>query len=74
MTETIRVNGAPVQYMDEDELTQLHERLAFGVRMAGLQGPALDEAISAAFTRCVAIIERERAIYDKRRATIHEVQ
>jgi hypothetical protein len=35
---------------------------------------ALDEAISAAFTACVAIIERERSIHDKRRATIREVQ
>lgn len=28
MTDTIRVNGAPVEHMDEDEITQLHERLA----------------------------------------------
>ena len=68
------MNGRAVEYMDEDELTALHERLAFGVRQTGLSGHALDEAISAAFTRCVQIIERERGIYDKRRSTIREVE
>ena len=74
MTDTIRVNGAPVEHMDEDEITQLHERLAFCVRSTGLIGHALDEAISAAFVSCVRIIERERAMQDKRRATIRKVE
>jgi hypothetical protein len=64
----------PLHYMDENEIVELHERLAFCVRMTGLSGHALDKAISAAFTACVAIIERERSIHDKRRATIREVQ
>ena len=38
MTDTIRVNFAPVEHMDEDEITQLHERLAFCVRSTGLTG------------------------------------
>ena len=74
MTDPLRVNGAAVLHMDEAELVELHERLAFGIRQTGLVGVALDEAISTAFGRVVQIIERERSIYAKRRSTIQAVQ
>ena len=74
MTDTLRVNGAAVLHMSEDEITELHARLAFGIMQTGLTGHALDEAISAAFTRCVQIIERERAVGDKRRSNIQVVE
>ena len=74
MTDTLRANGAAVLHMPEDEITELHARLAFGIMQTGLTGHALDEAISAAFTRCVQIIERERAVGDKRRSNIQVVE
>ena len=53
-----RERRSEVLHMPEDEITELHARLAFGIMQTGLTGHALDEAISAAFTRCVQIIER----------------
>jgi hypothetical protein len=70
----IRVNGAAVEHMSEDELSELHARLAFGIMQTGLVGHPLDEAIAAAFGRVVQIIERERAVGDRRRSNIQVVK
>jgi hypothetical protein len=43
------------------------------MRSARLRGPSLDEAIAGAFGLAVRIIERERGMDEKRRATIREV-
>jgi hypothetical protein len=73
MTDVLRVNGVPLEHIDEHELTTLHSMIASAMRFVGLTAPSLDEAISAAFTSAVRIIERERAMQEKRRTTIREV-
>jgi hypothetical protein len=71
---TLRVNGQSLRYLDEGEISELHERLAFVARMTGLQDHALDVAISRAFTAIVQVIEQDRDMAEKRRATIREVK
>lgn len=61
-------------HMSEDEMLLLGSRIASALRLAGLKGPALDEAIAAAFREAIRPIERERAIDWTRRATIKEVK
>jgi hypothetical protein len=64
----------PVEHMDEDELRDLHDRIAFTGRMQGLQGQALDEAIASAFAAVVRAVEQSRASYDNRRSSLRVVE
>jgi hypothetical protein len=56
--------------IDLDELAQLHERLAFSFRMAGLQGHELDLAIVSALFPTLRSIEASRAAKRKTRERI----
>ena len=53
-------------HMDVEEITELHNRIAFALRMAGLKGAALDDAIAAAFRDSARAIEQQRAVEWKR--------
>jgi hypothetical protein len=64
----------PIFHMSEDEIIALGERLSFALRMAGLSGATLDEALNAAFREAVRAIERQRSIEWKRGKTIRQVQ
>lgn len=68
--DIIRVNGSVVEYMDEEEIFDLSERLALCARMFGLSGHALDQALGTAFSVSVHIIERERALKEQRRTNL----
>ena len=48
--------------MDFEEITELHNRIAFALRMAGLKRAALDDAIAAAFHDVARAIEDQRAV------------
>jgi hypothetical protein len=61
-------------HMTEDDIVDVHSKISSALRMAGLKGKALDQAIAAAFTEAVRAIERERGMDQQRRATIREVQ
>lgn len=61
------------RHIDEDEFLEFHNRIAFVMRMFGLRGRALDEAIAGAVAIGIAVAERERIHDEKRRASIHEV-
>lgn len=60
-------------HMSEDEMLLLHSRISSALRLAGLKGAALDQAIASAFREAIRPIERERGTDWTRRATIKEV-
>ena len=49
-------------HMDFEEITQLHNRIAFALRMAGLKRAAFDDAIAAAFDDVARAIEDQRVV------------
>jgi len=49
-------------HMDFEEITELHNRIAFALRMAGLKRAAFDDAIAAAFDDVARAIEDQRAV------------
>ena len=68
-TETPHLTKCPVRsrslamlHMDFEEITELHNRIAFALRMAGLKRAALDDAIAAAFHDVARAIEDQRAV------------
>jgi len=60
-------------HMNIEEIAEVHNRIAFALRMSGLKGAALDEAIAAAFRKAARAIERERGIEWKRSKTMRRV-
>jgi len=61
-------------HLDFDEVVELHNRIAFALRMAGLKGAALDEAIAAALREAARAVGQQRAIEWKRGKTVRLVQ
>jgi hypothetical protein len=68
-TETPHLTKCPARsrslamlHMDFEEITELHNRIAFALRMAGLKRAALDDAIAAAFHDVARAIEDQRAV------------
>jgi hypothetical protein len=61
-------------FMDPEEIAEVHDRIAFTLRMIGLKGAALDEAIAAAFREAARAIEHQRAVEWKRSKTMRLVQ
>ena len=68
------INGHHVEHIADEELVELHDRVCFCARMAGLSGYALDVATARAFRAVVQLVERERQLDDKRRTKLRVVE
>lgn len=60
----------PLDGFSEDDILDIHGRLASALRAIGLSGHPLDEAVSACFQETVRIVKRERQVDAKRRSGI----
>ena len=76
MTEGItpRVSGKQVEHLDEADLAELSEHLAFACRQAGLRNHALDCALAGALSHVVSVIKAERGTDAQRRSNIRQVK
>jgi hypothetical protein len=63
----------PLVYVDQDEHVALHESIASIARFTGLNGQALDEAISGAVLAIAVQLQRQRARDHLRRDNIGAV-
>jgi hypothetical protein len=66
--------ATPLWHISEDDLVLLGERISSALRAAGLKGPALDQALAAAFREAIRAIDRERSKDWSRRATLKVVK
>jgi hypothetical protein len=73
VTRGIDPDATAMFHMTEDDIIDVHGRISFALRMAGLKGAALDEACAAAFREAARAIERERGIEWKRERVVRLV-
>ena len=69
----LRLNGQELQFIDEEELVDIHSRLVLCARMSGLKDHALDVAVARACSAMCEQIEAERAVRDTRRSVLKVV-
>jgi hypothetical protein len=68
------MGSVKLDHVDLDELSDIHERLAFTFRMSGLRGMELDQAIVAALHPALEQIEASRqAEVDRRERSAPEI-
>lgn len=63
----------PIYEMTYEEMARVHSTIAGALRLAGLNGPALDHAIAATYREALRHIEAHRHHDRERREAIHVV-
>ncbi|MCG6115220.1 MAG: hypothetical protein MEQ84_08475 [Mesorhizobium sp.] len=62
--------GFPMPNMSEDDIFDVHGKIANCMRSIGLTGASLDHAIAGAFRATIEVIERDRVAHASRASNL----